>query len=118
MTNLIKKNRSVLGLPPIQSGGLGPIPLTADRHPANHDEERVIATYHRERLIIDLTAEKGEYGMFKLGEVQECGSTLFGSTVSAMLGDVEPFRGTEAQLYVEEFCQRQIQLYAETMIGT
>ena len=117
MANLSKKNESVLGLPPIQSG-LGFVPLAPERQPANREEERVLEAYHRQRLIIDLTAEKGEYGMFKLGEVQECATTLFGSTVSTIQAEKEQFRGTEAQPYVEEFTLRQIQMYAHHMLGS
>src|SRR5438270_1706619 len=99
-----KKNISVLGLAPMQpTNSLGLVPYTPRRREVTREEARVVETFHREELIIDLTGEKGKLGMRKIGEVQEAASDLFGDTVSFMLQNKEEARGTEAQPYVDEF---------------
>lgn len=115
-----KKTVSVLGLAPVQptSSSLGLVPYSPSRREVTREESRVIEAYHREELVIDLTAEKGKLGMRKLGEVQETASELFGDTVSFMLDVKNEAKGTEAQPYVDEFTLRQIQMYARHMLGT
>jgi hypothetical protein len=69
-------------------------------------------------LVIDVTEAKAEFGMYKIGQMQERASDLFGDTVSFMLQNKEEARGTEAEPYVAEFTLRQIQMYARHMLGT
>ena len=68
-------------------------------------------------LVIDATEAKTEFGMYKIGQMQERASDLFGDTVSFMLQNKEEAKGTEAELYVAEFTMRQIQMYARELLG-
>jgi hypothetical protein len=120
-----RSNVSVLGLAPVNARStsiLGLPPISPPDIPVNRAitrrEERILEAFHEDVLIIDATAAKAEYGMFKFGEVQQCASTLFGSTVNAMLDNKNDLRGTEVEPYMNEFTTRQIQMYARHMLGT
>src|SRR5438477_6472938 len=97
---------------------LGLTPYSPLRRDITREEARTIAEFHKEELIIDLTAEKGKLGMRKIAEVQECASDLFAPTVAYMLQNKEDMRGTEAYPYVEEFTLRQIQMTAKHLLGS
>ena len=121
----VKKDVSVLGLAPTQpTNSLGLVPYAShaphapQRREVTREEARVIETFHREELIVDLVGEKGKLGMRKIGEVQEVASDLFEDIVSFILQNKDEARGTEAQPYVDEFAMRQIQMYARHMLGT
>lgn len=117
--NANKKYVSVLGLAPMQApNSLGLTPYSPLRRDITREEMRAIEEFHREELIIDLTAEKGKLGMRKIAEVHECASDLFAPTVAYMLQNKEDMRGTEAYPYVEEFTLRQVQMYAKHLLGT
>jgi hypothetical protein len=123
-----KKNVSVLGLTPMQpqstsSLGLAPLgPINPPQYPANRAitkrERQILDTFHEEVLVIDATEAKAEFGMYKISQMQERASDLFGDTVSFMLQNKEEVKGTEAEPYVAEFTLRQIQMYARHMLGT
>jgi hypothetical protein len=114
-----KKNVSALGLAPLQvAPSLGLAPFSPSRREITREEDRVLEAFYREELIIDLTAEKGKFGMRKLGEVQQTAADLFGGTVTNILDAKNQAKGVEAQAYVDEFTLRQIQMYARHMLGT
>jgi hypothetical protein len=122
-----KKNESVLGLTPMQpqstsSLGLAPLgPINPPQYPANRaiskHERQILDTCHEEVLIIDATEAKAEFGMYKLGQLQERASELFGDTISFMMQNKEEAKGTEAEPYIAEFTRRQIHIYARHMLG-
>src|SRR5580765_5760112 len=125
-----KKNISVLGLTPMQpqsasTSNLGLAPLESispPHYPANRAitrrERQILDTFHEEVLVIDATEAKAEFGMYKIDQMQERASDLFGDTVSYLLQNKEEARGTDAEVYVSEFTLRQIQMYARHILGT
>jgi hypothetical protein len=103
--------------------GLAPLgPINPPQYPVNRAitkrERQILDTFHEEVLVIDATEAKAEFGMYKIGQLQERASDLFGDTVSSMFQNKEAAKGTEAEPYVAEFTMRQIQMYARHMLGT
>src|SRR6266508_3960657 len=96
-SNGTKKHVSVLGLAPMQSPtSLGLAPYAPSHREITRQEARIIEAFHKDELVIDLTAEKGKLGMRKMSELQECASDLFAPTIAFMLQNKEDTRGTEA----------------------
>lgn len=122
-TNNANKKGSVLGLAPLTSTSsvLGLPPISPPEIPANRAitrrEEKVIEADHEDILIIEGYARKAEYGMYEMGQVQECASDLYGGTVGYMLESKSQTRGTEVEPYVAEFTTRQIHMYSRHMLG-
>lgn len=124
----MSKNMSVLGLTPMQPQSVSSLGLASmstidpPQYPANRAitkrEERILNTFHEDVLIIDATEAKGEFGMYKFGQLQERASDLFRDTLTSMLQNKEEVRGTEVEPYLAEFTMRQIQMYARHMLGT
>jgi hypothetical protein len=98
-------------------GAVSP-PQYPDSRAITRRERQILDTFHEEVLVIDATEAKAEFGMYKLDQMQERASDLFGDTVSFILQNKEEARGTEAEAYVAEFTTRQIQMYARHMLGT
>jgi hypothetical protein len=124
MNNGHRKNVSVLGLAPVNvqsTSILGLPPISPPEIPINRaisrQERRILGAFHEDVLIMEGTAAKAEYGMFKFGEVQQYASTLFGSTVSSLLDNKNDLKGTEVEPYMNEFTTRQTQMYARHMLG-
>lgn len=124
--NLNGKNaaNNVLGLAPMHNQSvsvLGFPPVTAPDIPMERAitrrEGQIVQAFHEDVLIMDGTALKAEYGMFKLGEIQQCASYLFGDTVSILLNNRNDLKGTDAEPFMNEFALRGIQMYARHMIG-
>lgn len=119
-----KKNVGALGLAPLptNTSSLGLSPINPPQYPSNRAttrrEGQILTMFHEEVLVIDVTEAKAEFGMYKIGQLQERASDLFGDTVSYMLETKNQIRGTEAQPFVDEFTLRQIQMYARQMLGT
>lgn len=119
-----RRNRSVLGLAPLQTGNssLGLTPYSPAHDPSiraiTKREKRIIDTFHEEDLIIDLTAVKAKFGIQKLAEVQEYASNEFGSTLRGMSRNKEDLQGTDMCDYMDEFTERQIQMLARHMLGS
>jgi hypothetical protein len=119
-----KKPMSVLGLAPVNvqsTSILGLAPISPPDIPVNRaisrHEESILGAFHEDVLIMEGTAAKAEYGMFKFGEVQECASSFFGGTISILLDNKNDLRGTDVEPYMNEFTTRQIQMYARHMLG-
>lgn len=118
----------VLGLAPMQPQSAGSLgltraePVSSPQYPSNQAitkrERQILDSFHEEVAVIDATEAKAEIGMYKIGQMQERASDLFSDTVGFLLQNKEAARGTEAELYVAEFTQRQVQMYARHMLGT
>jgi hypothetical protein len=119
---MAKRNENILGLAPLpktapglgMSGGL--VPLQPNRQ-LSKAEQRIIAAFHKEQLIIDAATAKTIFGESKIGELHRHTAAEFDETVGYMLAIKREARDPEHQTYQDAFTTRQIQMLAGHLSG-
>lgn len=82
------------------------------------DERKIGEEYRKQALVIDRQAAKTIFGMTKIGEINRHAAQTFDDTVGFIVTAKAEARGKEHQAYVDEFANRQIQMFARHMFGT
>ncbi len=116
-----QKSESILGLPDdIGSGGLGNslVPYNPQNQAVTRDEKRIGEEYRKQIIVIEAQAAKTIFGQTKIAEINRHAAQVFDDTVGFIVTTKAEARGKEHQAYIDEFANRQIQMFARHMFGT
>lgn len=119
--NSTQQKGSVLDLPS-ESGssnlGSSLIPYNARNQAGTRDERKIGEEYRKQVLVIEVQAAKTIFGLTKIAEINQHAAQTFDDTVGFIVTTKAEARGKEHQAYVDEFANRQIQMFARHVFGT
>ena len=113
-----KKTDNILALAPLPSGfdtatSVSLAPWNS-RRPRNQDEKRLIDEAYKRQLAMNIIGTQERFGESKIAEIHRHASQVFDETTGFILEvKDQPGRSPQHQACVEQFCLRQVQLYAQ-----
>lgn len=116
-----RRSHSVLGLPEETSAAgfeSGLVPYAPPDKPATRDERKIGVEYGKQTLVIEAQAAKTIFAQTKIADINRHVAVVFDVTAGFIVETKEIARGQEHQAYVDEFANRQIQIFARHMLGT
>ena len=117
-----KRNGNVLGLPSLAPGsGLvdsANLMPWSPHHARTKEQKRMLERGETQMLAIGITSAKICYGGDKIGEIHRHVNAQFDETVNCVMEIKDlPGRTPQHQAYVDQFCERSIQLLAQHSLG-
>lgn len=113
------KKEALLGRAPLEGvpnpPPNGSLQLFAPERALTKDEQRTIDEFRKQRLVIEATEIKTDFGMTKIGEMHEHATVEFDDNVGYILEIKASQRGKEHQAYMDEFVKHQIQHMARNL---
>lgn len=89
---------------------------TMGRH-LTHNEQRAVAEWHLEMLVIEAQAAKTEFAVSKIGEINQHASSVFEMSVAYVFSLKEQAHGQPYQAYSDEFSTRLLAAMGRHMLG-
>lgn len=81
------------------------------------EQQRVLAEFEKQHLVIEKQQEKTTFGEEMIGEIHEHGFSTFAHTSGAIIGIKALAQGAEHQAYLEEFSKHQLAMLARHISG-
>jgi hypothetical protein len=118
---MAKKKESALGLAPLPQsqtfGANGSGGSYGNMNTATPDEQKIIAEYRKETMVIEGVKEKAIFAAIQIANIHQHGVTTFDDTVAFITELKNTQRSKEHQVYTDEFCERSIQMLARHLFG-
>lgn len=115
---MARKKESVLGLAPVtQNLSNSSVVSYGNQNVTTDDERRIISEYRKQNLVIDGGREKSKFAISQIAEIYQHGVTTFDNSTEFITKLNNRPRSKDHQAYMDEFCDRSVQMLARHIFG-